>query len=154
MANSLPGLPTEPCPVCGHAEADHIYWEADDICAGWAHCTVEADDSPCACWRDWPVVPASEADRARLRVIDVFTIVSRGVVAAGDWENERRVVSGDVLEIWHSGAAPRRATCTGIEVMRVADGVKVSTIGLLFGDLTTADIAPGDLIRGTALARG
>jgi hypothetical protein len=42
------------CPLCSHVETDHVYWEPDEYCDGWAHCK-----EGCNCWRSWPPLPSA-----------------------------------------------------------------------------------------------
>jgi translation elongation factor EF-Tu-like GTPase len=90
------------------------------------------------------------ASRFRFRIDDVFTITSRGTVAAGFIE-QGSVRAGDRLQLIRgNGAEGPVVVCRSVEFVdrpgrRLGDPV---TVGLILPDLSGYDAARGDVLVG------
>ncbi len=92
--------------------------------------------------------PKREEDRPFLMAVeDVFSIEGRGTVATG--RIERGVVkTGEEIEIIGLSAAPRKTTCTGVEMFRkiLDSGRAGDNVGLLLRGIKREDIQRGQVI--------
>lgn len=98
-----------------------------------------------------PAAPGTEPAASsgfRMAVADVFVIANRGTVVTGTVESGVAVVGTRVV-VERAGRPPLAAEVAAIEMFRkrLQQASAGDNVGLLFRDLTRADIATGDVIR-------
>ena len=81
----------------------------------------------------------------RFRVIAVFTITGRGLVAAGLIEAGVFPFRGDRVRVAH-GSAATETVFAGVEWMKVQPPADPNTVGLLLPELTYDDIGEGAIV--------
>src|SRR5690606_34126623 len=92
--------------------------------------------------------PMREEDKPFLMAIeDVFSIEGRGTVATGRIERGRIKV-GEEVEIVGLTEAPRKTTCTGVEMFRklLDQGVAGDNVGCLLRGIKRDDIERGQVL--------